>query len=128
VTDLVRWVFYDIVDDVSYTFDINPSEGGTPSHKKHVTYTATTAPAGKTLIFEGARDARILEWSGTILEQVHHDALLAWWNKSHQIRLTDDLGRVWYLIIIDFEPKRIRNAQFPWKHSYTMRATVVDWP
>ncbi len=128
MADLVRWTFYDIVTDTSYTFSINPSEGGTPSQKKHITYTATTAPSGKTLMFEGARDALILEWTGVIIEQAHLEAMQAWWNNSHQIRLTDDLGRVWQIIITDFEPKRIRNSERPWKHTYTMRATVVNWP
>lgn len=128
MADLVRWIFYDITDDVSYTFDINPGEGGTPSYKKKVTYTSTTAPNGKTLLFEGAREPQVLEWTGTIIEEDHLNSLHTWWDKEHQIRLTDDLGRVYHLIVTDFEPKRIRNAQRPWKHTYTMRATVIDWP
>jgi hypothetical protein len=128
MADLVRWTFYDIVDDVTYVFEINPSDGGTPAYKKHVTYTNTTAPNGKTLMFEGSREAQVLEWTGTILEQTHLEALAAWWSRSHQLRLTDDLGRTFYIVITDFEPKRIRNAQRPWKHTYTMRATVVNWP
>lgn len=128
MADVVRWIFFDLVNDDEYTFEINPDAGGTPGYVKHVTSTSTTAPNGKTLLFEGSREAQVLDWSGTILYETQFNAFVEWWTKEHQIRLTDDLGRVFYIIITDFVPKRIRNAQRPWKHSYTAKATIIDWP
>jgi len=128
MADLVRWTFQDQAASTSYTFAINPDAGGTPDYKKKMTYQNTTAPNGKTLIFEGSREVRTLEWSGTIIEQAHLEALQTWWDKERQILLTDDLGRQFWIFITEFTPKRVRNSQRPWKHTYSMKATIVDWP
>lgn len=128
MADLQRWTFYDTVTTETYTFEINPNDGGTPAYVKHVTYVNTTAPDGKALMFEGAREAQVLEFAGTILYETQMTAMRTWWDKEHQLLLTDDLGRQFHIIITDFTPKRVRNAQRPWKHTFTVKATVIDWP
>lgn len=125
---VVRWTLYDPVDDLTYTFHLNPSEGGSPQHKKRINYQNTSAPDGQTLVFEGQDEVRDLQWDGVIREQAHYDALYAWWDKRRQLLFTDDLGRSYWVYLISFEPKRMRAVRAPWKHQYVMRAVILDWP
>lgn len=125
---VVRWRFYDPLVPETYIFDINPNEGGTPAFKKNVAYQNTAAPNGRTLMFEGRDEYQTFSFSGTILIEAHYNAFLYWWQKRHQIHVTDDLGRQFWIYITTFDPKRVRAAHHPWKHTYTCEATVVDWP
>lgn len=124
---VVRWEFFDGSISETYTWEINPREGGSPQYEKNIIYENTSAPSGKTLIFEGQDRPAELEWSGVILSQAHYDTLLTWFEKRRQIRLTDDLGRVMWIYITAFLPTRKRAVGRPYKHEYTMRATILDW-
>lgn len=124
---VVRWRFDDPSTLESYTFSINPKEGGSPSYKKKFQYENTSAPDGKVLVFQGRDEPQKLTWDGTILDQALFDALVTWWDKRNQITVTDDLGRVFTIIIESFEPKRVRAATVPWKHTYSVTATIVNW-
>lgn len=124
---VVRWIFYDATTATTYTVPVNPNEGGTPHRKKSLRFQNTAAPNGKVLVFEGRNDPTEIQFSGTILEQAHLEALDEWYEKRHQIRVTDDLGRMFWIYLTDFEATRQRSALHPWKHTYTARATVVDW-
>ena len=93
---VVRWTFYDPGSNETYTFHINPNEGGSPPYKKNFMYHTTAAPDGKTLIYQGRPEIQNLEFSGVILEQGHFDAFVTWWQKQNQIRITDDLGRTFW--------------------------------
>lgn len=123
-----RWTVYDPVTAVTWTFPINPHAGGTPSRRKRIDSQNTSAPGGKTLLFEGQDEVQEISCDGTILDQALHDALVAWWEKRYQVQLTDDLGRVMWVYLKTFEPKRARNAERPWKHQYTITAVILDWP
>lgn len=122
---VVRWVFDDPVDLTTYTFEINPTEGGRPAFKKHIQYQNTVAPGGAVLVFEGRDEPQVIEVTGTILTQSTYDAFVLWFNKRHQIFLTDDQGLQYTIYITEFTPKRVRSALYPWKHTYTLRATVL---
>lgn len=124
---VVRWTFYDAAESETYEFEVNPREGGTPSYRKNIVYQNTLAPGGRTLIFEGADEPMKLSWAGVILTQEHHETFVDWYYKRHQILLTDDLSRQYTVYISAYEPKRERSALHPWKHSYTMEATILDW-
>lgn len=124
---VVRWLFYDPVTTDEYELDINPAEGGSPQYRKNIVYQNTSAPDGKVLMFEGRDNVQELEVTGTILEEDHYNALLEWYQKRHQIRVTDDLGRQFMIYITAFEAKRERAFHYPWKHSYVLRYTEIDW-
>lgn len=124
---VVKWTFYDATTASTYTFAINPNEGGTPLRRKTISYQNTAAPDGKTLIFEGRDEPRKISFSGTLLEQAQLDAFETWFEKRHQVRVTDDLGREYWIYITSFEPKRARARSHPWKHTYTCEATILDW-
>lgn len=124
---VVRWTFYDPILLETWTFDINPNTGGSPSFEKKINYESTTAPDGKTLIYEGTDEVQTIEWSGVILSQGHYETYIDWWQKRRQILLTDDLGRQFWIYIKTFTPKRVRSALYPWKHDYDVRAVILDW-
>lgn len=124
---VVKWNFLDTVTSETYTWEINPSAGGSPAYKKNIATQNTVAPGGKTLLFEGADEPLTLDWTGTILSQAQHQTFITWWSKRHQIQLTDDLGRVFMIYITEYTPDRQRAVHYPYKHSYDMKAIVVDW-
>lgn len=122
---LVRWMFTDTSTSTSYTLEVNPDAGGSPTHQKHFGFESTAAPDGKTLIFEGRDQPQKLEFSGTLLSEAHYTALATWFSKRSQIIITDDLGRQFTVIIESFTPTRVRSALYPWKHTYKITATLT---
>jgi hypothetical protein len=125
---VVRWVFEDPNTLDTYEFAINPSEGGSPSYDKTISYQATSAPDGKLVSFEGRDQPQTIEFSGVLFTEAEYNAFVEWWDKRYQVQVTDDLGRSFYIQINSFTPTRKRAIQHPWKHDYTVTATVVDWP
>lgn len=124
---VVRWTFYDPNTTVTNTYSVNPNAGGTPELKKQTTSQRTTAGA-KVIYFEGNTVPHTLQWSGTLLDEDQLDMFQEWFDKRHQILLTDDLGREYYIYITSFQIQRERARQHLWKHSYTMSASILDWP
>lgn len=124
---VTRWVFTDPVTLDTYNFEINPNDGGSPQYAKNLTYSVTSAPDGKVVAFEGRERPKTLEFSGVLLTQAHFEAMLEWYNKQYQVSVTDDLGREFSIIIESFSPQRQRAVHYPWKHQYSVRATIVDW-
>jgi uncharacterized protein YPO0396 len=122
-----RWSFYDPFTGDSYDFEINPNAGGSPGRSRKLTYTPTAAANGKTLAFEGRADPQRFDFSGVILHEAQYTAFDTWAQVGNQIRITDDLGRQFWIIIENWEPKRERAVHYPWKHSYTAKAVVIDW-
>lgn len=124
---VVRWKFYDGSTAEEHTFEINPNAGGSLEYEKNLIEQNTCAPGGRTLIFEGADNPPKLEFSGPILTESQHVAFLYWWNKRRQIRITDDLGREYWVYITSYKPVRKRSYLYPWRHDYTMTCTVLSW-
>lgn len=124
---VVRWTFEDPVTLDSYTFPINPSAGGSPSFAKTFNYAVTAAPDGKIVVFEGRDAPQTLEFRGTLFTESEFDAFVEWFEKRYQVKVTDDLGRQFWIVIESFTPERVRARSHPWKHAYTVRATIVDW-
>lgn len=125
---VVRWTFEDPNTLESWTVPINPNEGGSPGLQRNIQYQSTCAPDGKVVTFEGRDLPQTLEFSGVILTQEHLDLFVTWFEKRYQLSLTDDLGRQYMIVFDTFTPKRERAHSYPWKHSYTASATIVDWP
>lgn len=136
----VKWKFLDLTDNSTATFEINPdssssgvstSSSGTTSYpptlEKTITTVATLAPGGKTLIYEGADIAPSIGFSGTILTETMYNTMITWFNKRHQIQLTDDLGLVYVIYIVAFAPVRVRMATNAWYHTYSVTAQIVNW-
>lgn len=124
---VVKWLFEDPVTMESYTFDINPNTGGSPAYEKNTLYKNTCAPDGKVVIAEGLDNPQKLSFSGVLLFQEQYDAFVTWWDKRYQVYITDDLGRQFSVEIDTFTPTRERAVHYPWKHSYSVDATIVEW-
>ncbi len=124
---VVKWTFSDPVTLDEVTWEVNPREGGTPSYQKNITYKNTSAPDGKVVVFQGRNNPTPIEFSGVILNQAQYDMFVTWWEKDYQVDITDDLGREFSILIESFVPKRERARSHPWKHTYTVTATIVDW-
>lgn len=125
---VVKWTFFDPTVPETYVFEVNPSEGGTPSREKNIDQQATAAPNGRTLLFEGRDTVSQIDISGTILSQSQYTTFETWFNKRHQIRLTDDLGRQFWVYITSFSATRNRRVSHPWHHSYNMSMLILDNP
>lgn len=123
----IAWVFYDPVEDETYSFEINPNEGGTPERTKNLTYQATAAPNGRVIAFEGMDAPEEINVSGTLLSQDQFDALNSWYDKRNQIQLTDDLGREFWVYIKSLRLQRVRSINYPWRHSFDITMMVLDW-
>lgn len=124
---VVRWTFMDPTDSSTYEFDLNPSEGGSPTYQKTVTYSNTAGQGGRVLMFEGRDAVKQFTVSGTILREAHYNAMITWFSKRHSLILTDDLGRDFPIYITGFTATRKRSALYPYKHSYTLTYTELDW-
>lgn len=124
---VVRWVFDDPNTLESWTFAVNPSQGGSPSYDKNLGYQNTSAPDGKVISFEGRDNPQPFEFSGTLFTEDEYNTFVTWWNKRYQIQVTDDLGRTFTIEIKSFRPTRRRAIQHPWKHDYEVSATIVNW-
>lgn len=124
---VTRWVFYDPVTTDSYTVPINPNSGGTPALQKTITFANTAGPNGNVLMMEGRDTPKTMSVSGIILNQAHLDAFTTWFDKRYQIQITDDLSRTFSVYITNFTPQRVRAASRPWKHTFNMTYTILDW-
>jgi hypothetical protein len=125
----VAWVFRDLhnlTTPEEYAWEVNPREFDI-GYRKSVQYETTTAPDGRALIYEGQDEVKKINFSGTILVEDQYDAMIYWFSKRYQLQLEDDLGRLFSIYITSFQPKRERSSQYPWKHSYTCEALVLDW-
>jgi hypothetical protein len=123
-----RWTLYDPATTLTATFAMNPNAGGSPARKKTLTYQSTAAAGGRTLAFQGRQEPQVLELSGTLLTEAEYSFLEDAFDVQNQMLLTDDLGRAYWVVITEFSPTRVRAASHPWKHTYVLRALIVDVP
>lgn len=123
----IPWVFTDPTDSTTYSFPINPKDDGSLQYEKQITYKNTSAPVGKTLIYEGQDQPKATSFSGTILSQTQYEAMVLWFTKRHQIQVVDDLGRTFMIYITAFKPSRKLSRTYPWRHDYTVEYTILDW-
>lgn len=122
-----RWTITDPAAG-TLTFLVNPNAGGSLARKRNFTYQNTAAPGGRTLVFEGRRDVQVYEVSGTLLSQAEYEFLDGLVDIANQVQITDDLGRTFWVVFNEFTPTRVRAATAPWKHTYNLKAVVVDAP
>lgn len=121
----VAWELYDPIADETYLLHINPDAGGSPTRRK--TLSTRTTTAGKALYFQGSPEPRTFEASGTMLSEAHYNELDRWVEeKNHQVRLTDDLGRVFWIYLVALVPSRVRKGSHPWFHTYSLEYTELD--
>lgn len=122
----VAWVFTDLTDSSTYSWEVNPLDGNDGTFEKSITYQSTAAPDGRLLIFEGRDQPNNASWTGTILSQNQYDTLKLWYQKRHQVQIEDDLGRTFIVYVTKFSPQRVRNTTYPWKHTYSIEYVIIE--
>lgn len=122
---MARWNFQDNVISQSYNFDVNPNRGGTPSFQKNLSYSST--PAGSSIVFEGRDKPRTFTVSGTLREEAQLIALQTWFDKEYQVKITDDLGREFWIYITNLQFERAQTRRWPFRHTFTINYVEVDW-
>lgn len=122
----VSWVFSDPETLDTYTWEVNPNEGGSPARKKNIEYQNTAGAAGETLVFEGRQEALTGQFSGVVLSEAQYNAMIEWFNKPYPVDYTDDLGRTFRIYITSFDPKRAWSVSHHWRHSYTCNFIVIE--
>jgi hypothetical protein len=123
---VVRWTFQDLTTLQTYTMAVNPREDNTPGFEKSFAIEQTTAPGGKTLVFEGTDRPRRGGFSGALYTESEYTTLWEWWDRRNQIRITDDLGRSFTVIFETYMPKRKRSYDHPWRHDYEITYIVLN--
>jgi hypothetical protein len=123
----IAWRWEDPTEGTVQFMSLNPNEGASPTFAKNLTKERTVAPGGQgaLLIYEGADQPSQFPFSGTILTQQQFEFLQNAWEKRHLLLLTDDLGRIFTLYLESFNPKRVRSASYPWRHTYDATAIIV---
>lgn len=111
----------------SYTFEINPNDGGTPSVQKNITASQSTGPNRNPILQEGNSAAPQMPFSGVILTQEHLEALETWFDRRVFIKLTDDLGREFYGVFSRLDPRRVRRASNFWYHTFDAELTIAAY-
>jgi hypothetical protein len=119
------WQIYDSVTTISYSFDIDPDSFTIKSQQKAINTTATSA--GQRQLSEGRSVPPVLSWSGTIMTESDLNKWREIASIRHQVRLTDDLGKIYWIYITSFRPNRQLKRYVPWFHTYSVEATILDW-
>lgn len=122
---VVRWNFTDVWTQETWTFPVNPNEGGTPNIEKDITVQTNTGPHRGGIIQEGRTQVPTIQFSGVILTQEHLEMLEEWYMKRALLELEDDLGRTFRGVFQQFSPSRIRRPYRPWYHEY--QASFLVW-
>ena len=125
---VLKWRFDDPATGDSYVFNISPNDQTTPFPKRAITSSATTAPTGQILMFEGARPAAEWSFTGVTLTADQYEALRHWvYDKRNRIVVTDHFGRKITCVLVSFEPVPGRRSLGRyWRHDYTVSALVVN--
>lgn len=123
---VVRWTLYDPVLGTTLEFPINPAESFLPNREKEFSIQQTTQ--GKLIAFEGNEKPVEFNFSGTFLDEASYNFMTTWFNKRYQLRLTDDLGKQYWIYLKTFSPERKRSSNYRWAFKYSAQATVLDWP
>jgi hypothetical protein len=122
----VRWRFDDLSTGASYVFEINPLSGGSPSAKRTITSTATTAADGDPVSFEGDSELPTGEFAGTVRSQAQYDAFKTWLATRRPVQLTDDLLRRSIIVILRVSPKRKYTPKHPAKREVTVTYRILE--
>lgn len=124
---MARWIFADIGGGETYTLDVNPNAGGSPTFAKAMTYASPSGPNANVVKFEG-RDAPLnYAISGTVLTEAQYTAFNSWAAKKNQIKITDDLAREFWVRILGLTWTRAQTRQHLWRHTFSMQCEELDW-
>lgn len=119
------WLFEDVHASLSYELEINPQSATMPAIQK--TLTPSSIARGRPVLFQGRNRTQSIDLQLTTLTEDQYQAMRYWCSKEKQIRITDDLGRVFWAYLYNFAPTRVRNSQYPWRHQINVQCMIISW-
>jgi len=124
---MARWVFTDNVLATTYTMEMNPNSGGTPTFNKTLTSSTPSGPSGDAIVFEGQDEPRQFSAGGIVSTQAQLDALQTWYDKHYQVKVVDDLSRTFWIYIIELKFERAGRQRHQYRHTFKMSYVELDW-
>ena len=134
---MAKWEFYDFVTDSTYTMELNPQQVNMGGVTKTISERGASSPTGKRILFEGRREPQVISFDGVIFNKDEYVRFENLANKNYQVRLTDDLGRVYWVYVTNFSPGRRKTSYAAlagqqssigtWLADYSIECTVLDW-
>jgi hypothetical protein len=132
------WVFDDPVSGDSWPLPTNPNQdNGSFAINKTLNYTASDvsfyrdAVTGKlqyglNLIHEGPDAQMTFSFSGRLYNTTDAFIMTIWAFKHYPILLTDDLGRVFKIFILEYQPSRVPRRRNTKMVDYTLSGIVLE--
>lgn len=125
---VIRWTLFDPNTDETFTFHLNPSEGGDFGVDKSFGYTSTIAPDGLPIFYQGQDAPQETSVKGVFLSLEERNNMVIWAKKPTQLLLTNDLGEEAWIFITKMVPRRKRVANRPYKADYDMTYLICSVP
>lgn len=122
----MRWKFSDMVGLTVYDMEIGPSQGVDIQFSQSLGFNFMPTATDTAVAMRTSQSPTEGTIQGTLLSQAEYDALIGWWQHADTVLIVDHLGREFQVMIEDFDPKRVKNATNPWKHTWSMRFTIFD--
>lgn len=132
------WRFTDPVSSETYFMETNPKEdGGSHAIENQTLYevsasTYKTTAATPVLVIDATvapgigKATETFSYTGTVYTEEQYVTLMEWFSKDHSWLLRDDLFREFLIYVESFTTERVRSANFPWKHTYTVSGLVLE--
>lgn len=105
-------VFTDPLTGAQYAWPINHDTEESVGKKRGISHSAPTGLIGLNRQ-QADSSPLVLKWKGTILTRSQVVNMIAWWQicESRSIYIQDFEGNKYEVIIIDFQPQRVRVAR-----------------
>ena len=122
-----RWTFQDSTE--TYTMEKNPNRMTSPFPQRNVQAMGTTAVGGQPRLYEGSIAPYEWTFGGDIMSAVQYEALRRWvYDKKGLVRVSDHFGRVFNVILTNFDATPKRGVGKYWRHEYTIKCLVMKAP
>lgn len=120
----IKWTLTDSVIGDSYTFNANPNSDE-ESYQKNLQFEAVVLPGNLPLLYEGQDTPTTVTFNGTLISQTQWQTFVSWFNRRHQVLLTDDRGYSRFIYIYQLQGTRKPSAQFKWRIDWQMTAYLI---
>ena len=124
---MAKWTItdYSTGTESVWTFPVNPNTFKAPGRKSTTKQEMATASSGGTILFQGRDGTREISFAGVINSETFYNELSAQLDKYNALRITDDQGQSWDVVIKSYQMTRIRRALNQWRYDYEVKAIIV---
>ncbi len=131
----VKWTFTDEVEGTTSVFTLNPESASIDRGGLQSSQISTTN--GRRIIQKGRRNPDAMVINGTTFQEDEFVAFAQIASKMYQVKLTDDLGREFWVFITGYSPERqptrfgsyagASGSRLDWRMRYSINMTMLDW-